>query len=353
MRPPRVAVLTGEGPGAVAVVRVWGEGRWPSPTPPSARIAGAAWRRPRRVGPASAGSGPGSGTRSSRSSCPASRPRSRSRATAGRRRSRWSSRPWSRPARSGRGPRRGSATRAARSLRAEATLDLPRAATLRAAAHLLDQANGALDRRAVLDTRGDRRRAGAATRSTRCTDRRGPTVGVRLVTGLAGGPGGSAERGEEPPAQRPARATTGRSSTRRRGRPATSSPSGRPSTAGPSSWPTRPASATRTTRSRPRASRGPGPHQRAADLVLLVLDRSEPLTDEDHRLMAEHPAALVVANKADLPAVWDSDGPRRLGRAGRRDRAARGRDRPSARARPAPGRLGDPVPGPARSGGSG
>ena len=48
--------------------------------------------------------------------------------------------------------------------------------------------------------------------------------------------------------------------------------------------------------------------QRSADLVLLVLDRSEPLTDVDHRLMAEHPGALVVANKSDLTCVWEFDG---------------------------------------------
>jgi tRNA modification GTPase len=46
----------------------------------------------------------------------------------------------------------------------------------------------------------------------------------------------------------------------------------------------------------------------AADLVLLVLDGSEPLTAEDRRLLelaVETPAWLVVANKADLPAAWD------------------------------------------------
>jgi tRNA modification GTPase len=49
-------------------------------------------------------------------------------------------------------------------------------------------------------------------------------------------------------------------------------------------------------------------HQREADLVLLVLDRSEPLTEEDRRLIAEHPGALAVANKADLPTAWDFAG---------------------------------------------
>ncbi len=43
---------------------------------------------------------------------------------------------------------------------------------------------------------------------------------------------------------------------------------------------------------------------RAADLVLLVLDRSEPLTEDDRALLAEWPRALRIANKADLPASW-------------------------------------------------
>ncbi len=45
-------------------------------------------------------------------------------------------------------------------------------------------------------------------------------------------------------------------------------------------------------------------HHRA-DLVLVVLDRSEPLTDLDRAILAEHPGAPVVANKCDLPASWD------------------------------------------------
>lgn len=48
--------------------------------------------------------------------------------------------------------------------------------------------------------------------------------------------------------------------------------------------------------------------QRAADLVLLVWDRSEPLTDADHALRREYPEALVVASKADLPAAWQAEG---------------------------------------------
>jgi tRNA modification GTPase len=48
---------------------------------------------------------------------------------------------------------------------------------------------------------------------------------------------------------------------------------------------------------------------RTVDLVLLVLDRSEPLRETDRLLRARHPDALVVANKCDLPAVWELSNP--------------------------------------------
>ena len=44
--------------------------------------------------------------------------------------------------------------------------------------------------------------------------------------------------------------------------------------------------------------------QGEADLVLVVLDRSEPLTDIDRAIVSEHARGLVVANKCDLPAAW-------------------------------------------------
>jgi tRNA modification GTPase len=44
-----------------------------------------------------------------------------------------------------------------------------------------------------------------------------------------------------------------------------------------------------------------------ADLVILVLDRSEPLQDMDLELLQAMPRALIVANKCDLPASWDVD----------------------------------------------
>lgn len=45
--------------------------------------------------------------------------------------------------------------------------------------------------------------------------------------------------------------------------------------------------------------------QRDADLVLLVLDGSESLRGEDHALVHAFPSALRIASKSDLPAAWD------------------------------------------------
>jgi tRNA modification GTPase len=44
-----------------------------------------------------------------------------------------------------------------------------------------------------------------------------------------------------------------------------------------------------------------------ADLVLLVLDRSEPLQEVDRELIATTDGALFVANKSDLPTAWSAD----------------------------------------------
>jgi tRNA modification GTPase len=49
--------------------------------------------------------------------------------------------------------------------------------------------------------------------------------------------------------------------------------------------------------------------QRGADLILLVLDRSEPLRPIDRELMVATPSALLVANKSDLPPAWAADDP--------------------------------------------
>ncbi|MFV0445101.1 MAG: HisA/HisF-related TIM barrel protein [Planctomycetaceae bacterium] len=43
---------------------------------------------------------------------------------------------------------------------------------------------------------------------------------------------------------------------------------------------------------------------RSADLKLLLLDASQPLTAADGQLLEEHPDAMVVASKADLPIQW-------------------------------------------------
>jgi tRNA modification GTPase len=48
--------------------------------------------------------------------------------------------------------------------------------------------------------------------------------------------------------------------------------------------------------------------QGEADVVLVVLDRSEALTDEDRAILAGAPRAMRVANKADLAAAWDAVG---------------------------------------------
>ncbi|MBC7822025.1 MAG: 50S ribosome-binding GTPase [Planctomycetaceae bacterium] len=48
----------------------------------------------------------------------------------------------------------------------------------------------------------------------------------------------------------------------------------------------------------------------AADARLLLIDISEPPQDDDRRLLAEWPDALVVAHKADLPDAWGESLPR-------------------------------------------
>lgn len=50
-------------------------------------------------------------------------------------------------------------------------------------------------------------------------------------------------------------------------------------------------------------------HTRAADLVVVVLDTSQPPTDDDRTILADEPAALIVAHKADLPNVWGASLP--------------------------------------------
>ncbi|WP_152052315.1 GTPase [Tautonia marina] len=44
-----------------------------------------------------------------------------------------------------------------------------------------------------------------------------------------------------------------------------------------------------------------------ADLVLLILDQSEPFTETDRGLIKDYENALIVCNKRDLVAVWEPD----------------------------------------------
>ncbi|MDB5349797.1 MAG: small GTP-binding protein domain protein [Planctomycetota bacterium] len=43
-----------------------------------------------------------------------------------------------------------------------------------------------------------------------------------------------------------------------------------------------------------------------ADLVLIVLDRSAPISDADRQVILAYPDGLVVANKTDLAPAWDA-----------------------------------------------
>ena len=61
-----------------------------------------------------------------------------------------------------------------------------------------------------------------------------------------------------------------------------------------------------------------------ADLVLQLLDRSEPLREEDHALIARPVQSLLVATKADLPACWEPSDPALADRPIRIVSAARG-----------------------------
>ena len=44
-----------------------------------------------------------------------------------------------------------------------------------------------------------------------------------------------------------------------------------------------------------------------ADEIILVLDRSEPLTDDDSELLQQFPNAILAANKCDLAAKWNDE----------------------------------------------
>jgi tRNA modification GTPase len=306
MRGPRAAILTANGPGAVAVVRIWGEG--------ALAVADAAFRPHRggrlaespagrpRVGRVGAGlgdevvaivlagepteveiqghGGPAAIAMVMEALIEAGAEQAR--ATA-----------WVRHS----APSR---------LRGEARLDLPRSTTLRTAIHLLDQANGALDRELAGIARAVEAHPEAALDRLDALIARSE-VGVHLVPGwrvvLAGRPNVGKSRmlnallGFDRAIVDPSPGTTRdvvTSDTAFDGWPVTLADTAGIRTSDD------PIERDGVARARS--------HQRSADLVLLVLDRSEPLTDEDHRLIAEHPDALKVANKADLRGVWDFDG---------------------------------------------
>ena len=185
-------------------------------------------------------------------------------------------------------------------LRAEAALALARAPTFRAAEVLLDQAEGALDDELRRAMRAEPSEAVAILGELLGRAR----VGVRLVEGwrvvLAGRPNVGKSRllnalaGYERAIVDPTPGTT---------RDVVTVP------AALDGWPVELADTAGLRESAdPIEARGVALarlRQREADLVVVVLDRSEPLNDLDRAVMAEHPGAQVVANKSDLPAAWD------------------------------------------------
>ena len=186
---------------------------------------------------------------------------------------------------------------------AEASLDLARAPTLRAAEILLDQAHGALDTEVRKLLQLVPSESASAIETLGALIERAE-VGLRLVSGwrvaLAGRPNVGKSRllnalaGYERAIVDPAPGTTRDVVTVRtsfEGWPVElADTAGLRDTADPTE-----ASGVALARAQ----------QAAADLVVLVLDRSEPLTEPDRALVARHQSALRVANKADLAAAWE------------------------------------------------
>lgn len=201
--------------------------------------------------------------------------------------------------------------RAPSSISAEARIDLPRASTLRAAEVLLDQIHGALDRdfaeieRLVATDPASARHHIEALRAR-------SAVGLRLLHGwtvaLAGRPNvGKSSLLNALAGYDRAIVDPGPGTTRDVVAVRTAF----------DGWPVElldtaglresddPIEAAGIDLARGRQAR--------ADLVILVLDRSEPLTPADHDLLMHWPSALVVASKVDLPAAWLPDRDTMLG----------------------------------------
>jgi tRNA modification GTPase len=192
-------------------------------------------------------------------------------------------------------------------IEAEALVDLARAPTLRTAEILLEQAQGALAgavRELIAAVGVD---SAAALHDLEIL-RRHAAIGVRMVTGwrvvLAGRPNVGKSR--------LLNALAGYSRAIVDAAPGTTRDVVTVSTA-LDGWPVEladtaglrdpegPIEAAGIARARAR--------QRAADLVVLVLDRSEPWNRDDQALVEAARSAesmtLIVANKADLPAAWE------------------------------------------------
>ncbi len=192
---------------------------------------------------------------------------------------------------------------AASPIQAAALVDLARAPTLRTAEILLEQAQGALDRelsQVVQEIRGS---GGTALRHLERLIERG-RVGLRLTTGwrvvIAGRPNVGKSRllnalaGYQRAIVDPTPGTTRDAVT-----VATAFdgwPVGLVDTAGLRS--------THDTIERSGIERALRQTQ-SADLVLKVLDRSEPLRPDDRTLVTTPGQALIVASKADLPPAWE------------------------------------------------
>lgn len=190
-------------------------------------------------------------------------------------------------------------------LRAQAQLDLIQATTLRTAGHLLDQAGGALDAELQrLLALGDGPGAVEPWRQGLVRLLRWAPIGTRLVSGwtvaLAGRPnvGKSSLMNALAGFERSIVSAT----------PGTTRDvlSLRTALDG---WPVELLDTAGLRQTDDRLERagiaGARQAQAGADRIVLVLDASEPRHPDDEALRAQHPGALVVANKVDRPLAWD------------------------------------------------